>query len=179
MQTLEAGQSEAPRVLRRHRVDAHAEVSVRAGLEILHYRRVGAHDIGQVLGVSHARQASFLFGRRQSRHVVLRALVDALDVLFGGGRQRRLFVELLPVRLRSAGIAEISVLLRLGVGQQNVGAKSFFVEKYPGAHAERRIEFSVPYARVSGYVNAEIADHALGYRTVRAGALDGVGASVA
>ena len=99
VQALEAGEPEAPSVLRRDRVDAHAEVGVRPGLEILHHRWIGAYHVGQVLRVSHPRQASFLLGRRQAGHVILGAFIDALDVQLRRGGQGRLFVEGLPVRL--------------------------------------------------------------------------------
>ena len=67
LQPVEAGQIESPGILRRDRVDAYAEQSVRQRLVHLDDVFMHAANVSQITGITDARQLRFFLDRRSGR----------------------------------------------------------------------------------------------------------------
>ena len=83
LHAVEAGQIESPGVLRRDRIDAHAEQRMRHRLVHLDDVFVNAGDIFQEAGIAHARQLRFFLVGGQAGKIVFRLLKQALQIALG------------------------------------------------------------------------------------------------
>src|ERR1700712_568414 len=89
MQPLEAGQSKAPTVQRRDRIDANTPFALGRGLVDWNDSRIDLDNVQQVIAIADPRQAVLLLLRGQPRHGVDLASFDPLDVATHSRRQWR------------------------------------------------------------------------------------------
>ena len=95
LQAVETRQIESPRILRRNRVNADTEQSVRQCLIHLYDVFMHASDIFQKFGIADPRQLCLLLIRSQTREVIFGFFVEALQVDLGLIRNRSLGEKLL------------------------------------------------------------------------------------
>src|SRR6266700_810135 len=169
----------APRILRRHCINAKAKQRLRCILIEFDDLRINVCDIGQIMRVAHSRQSRFLVVGPKPAEII-GAVTQRHKVTLGRFRERsvckKTFPYLLPLRCVVAFVGRAPD--RQGIHGEHVGTKCLFVEEDAWNEAARRIDLSRNVFLETWNIDAQLLDQALGNWAIRRRTLDREGPAI-